>query len=61
MTEQTSNPRLLATLRDRLQGQVIAPSDAQYETARRGWNAAVGGHRSAMAVCADGEDVRLAL
>src|SRR5262245_56512284 len=61
MTEQPSNPRLVADLRARLQGHVISPKDAAYETARRIWNAAVDEHPLAIAVCVDAEDVRLAL
>jgi hypothetical protein len=61
MSEQPSNPKLLAELRGRLQGRTVTPEDPSYETARRVWNAAVDEHPLAIAECADAEDVQTAL
>ena len=52
---------LLAALRQRLHGDTLLPTDAGYALARRVWNAAIDRHPGAIVVCADAEDVALAL
>ena len=48
---------VVATLRARLRGQVITPSDAEYDGARRVWNARIDRFPGAIARCADASDV----
>jgi hypothetical protein len=50
---------LLAALR--LRGQTLLSTDVDYALARRVWNAAIDRHAGAIVVCADAEDVTLAL
>ncbi len=56
-----SNPALVTELRQHLQGQVLGAEDAGYALARRMWNGAIDQRPSAIALCADAEDVALAL
>lgn len=44
-------------LRQRLQGEVVLPTDAGYEQARAVWNGAIDKHPSAIVYCASADDV----
>ncbi len=62
--EQPLDPawtRAAEALRRQLRGSLVMPSDPQYPRARRVWNAAIDRRPSAIAVCADAEDVAWAL
>jgi FAD/FMN-containing dehydrogenase len=48
-------------LRQQLRGEVIAPSDAAYDEARRAWNGMVDRRPALIARCADAEDVATAI
>ena len=61
MTSPTDKTRMLDELRQRLSGTLLQPKDKTYPRARRLWNAAIDRHPVAIAVCADGEDVGLAV
>jgi len=52
---------LIATLRQRLRGPVLAPQDPDFGVARRVWNAAIDCRPAAIATCLDAEDVALAV
>ncbi len=52
---------LLAALRQRLRGQTLLSTDGDYAWARRVWNAAIDRRPGAIVVCADAEDLTLAL
>jgi hypothetical protein len=52
---------LVAALRGRLKGRVIAPDDPDFAAVRRVWNGAIDRRPSAIAQCADAEDVASAL
>ena len=58
---QTLPTRVATTLRQGLRGVLLEPNDSGYTLARRVWNAAIDRFPSAIAVCADAEDVTLAL
>src|SRR5207244_10762930 len=51
----------VSTLRARLRGPVISPSDAEYDAARRVWNASVNRFPGAIARCIDAVDVTAAI
>lgn len=51
----------VSALRARLRGTAILPGDDNYHVARRVWNGAIDRRPSAVVVCADAEDVALAL
>lgn len=51
----------IATLRNRLRGEVITPHDPPYEQARRVWNGSIDRHPAVIARCADAEDVQCAV
>lgn len=55
------NTSMLAALRTQLRGALVLPGDTAYEAARRGWNAAIDRRPSAIVICADSEDVVVAL
>lgn len=63
MTQMDSLPdtKAWAALRQNLHGTLLLPGEAAYAVARRVWNADIDRHPAAIAVCADGEDVTLAL
>jgi|SRR5579883_2926027 len=61
MSSRTDKAGLLVELRRRLSGMVLDPADKPYERARRVWNAAIDRRPAAIAVCADAEDVALAV
>jgi FAD/FMN-containing dehydrogenase len=44
-------------LRDAMTGEVIAPDDAEYDTARRVWNAGIDRHPAVIARCGSTADV----
>ncbi len=50
-------PAAVRKFADRLKGELILPTDARYETARRVWNHAVDLHPAIIARCAETEDV----
>ena len=52
---------VVTALRAQVRGDVIMPSDDAYAEARRVWNAAIDRRPSAIVVCADAEDVSLAV
>lgn len=60
-TVSTLDPRVSRELRERLRGTLVLPDDPSYTVARRVWNAAIDRYPSGIAVCADAEDVVLAL
>ena len=47
----------LASLRSRVRGPVLGPSDDGYDAARRVWNASIDRHPGAVARCLDAADV----
>lgn len=51
----------IASLRERLQGKVLLPDDANFALRRRVWNAAIDRRPAAIVSCADAEDVALAM
>lgn len=53
--------KLTAVLRENLRGPLVMPNELGYSIARRVWNAAVDCHPAAIAICADAEDVAIAL
>ena len=63
MNAQTSTigPAVLGALRSRLRGTTLLPGDGSYSAARQVWNAAIDRRPAAIVVCADAEDVALAL
>ncbi len=54
-------PTVIAALRQQLRGPILERHDAGYVPARRVWNAAINRRPGAIAVCADAEDVALAV
>jgi FAD/FMN-containing dehydrogenase len=52
---------LASALAERLAGNVIAPDDPKYETARRVWNGMIDARPAVIARCADADDVATAL
>jgi FAD/FMN-containing dehydrogenase len=52
---------ITAALRQHLRGTLLLPGESAYFLARRVWNAAIDRHPSAIMICADAEDVALAL
>jgi hypothetical protein len=54
-------PAVIAALRQQLRGTVLGPHDAGYVAARRVWNAAISRRPGAIVVCADAEDIALAV
>jgi hypothetical protein len=54
-------PTVLRELRARLRGTTIVPTDEGYAVARRVWNGAIDRYPSAIVVCADAEDVSMAV
>ncbi len=54
-------PAVIAALRQQLRGAILEPHDALYASARRVWNAAISRRPGAIAVCADAEDIALAV
>jgi FAD/FMN-containing dehydrogenase len=58
---QSLSASVLNALRAQVRGATIIPSDDAYTTARRVWNGAIDRHPSAIIVCADAEDVSIAL
>jgi FAD/FMN-containing dehydrogenase len=52
---------VVSALRSRLRGATLLPADALYGAARHVWNGAIDRHPSAIIVCADAEDVSLAV
>jgi FAD/FMN-containing dehydrogenase len=61
MTVQHIAPDLAAALAEHLVGRVVAPGDAEYETARRVWNGMIDKRPAAIARCADADDVATAV
>lgn len=55
------DPAILADLRRHFCGNLLTPQDAGYHPARRVWNASVDRLPGLIAVCADAEDVAVAL
>jgi FAD/FMN-containing dehydrogenase len=55
------NPAIVLALRSRLRGTTVVPSDPEYSTARRVWNAAIDRQPAGIVTCADSADVALAL
>jgi FAD/FMN-containing dehydrogenase len=55
------DPRVLTTLETRLQGTLIRPGDASYESQRRVWNGSIDRYPACIARCADAADVATAL
>jgi hypothetical protein len=55
------DPRVLTTLETRLQGTLIRPGDASYESQRRVWNGSIDRYPASIARCADASDVATAL
>src|SRR5260370_3901107 len=58
---QTVDAGAMRVLRDLLTGDVFAPSDADYDSARSIWNGAIDRKPSVVARCANAEDVGRAL
>src|ERR1700685_3379911 len=58
---QSLSASVLNALRAQVRGATIIPSDDAYTAARRVWNGAIDRHPSAIIVCADAEDVSIAL
>src|SRR6185437_14453399 len=54
-------PKVANSLRQHLRGTLVLPDDPAYPIARRVWNAAIDRHPSGIAICADAEDVVMAL
>jgi FAD binding domain len=54
-------PAVIAALRQQLRGSILEPHDAGFVPARRVWNAAISRRPGAIAVCADAEDIALAV
>jgi FAD binding domain len=52
---------VLAALRKQLRGPTLLPGDPHYSVGRRVWNASIDRHPGAIVVCADAEDVALAV
>jgi hypothetical protein len=52
---------ILTALRTKLGGTIILPRDEEYATARRVWNAAIDRRPAGIVVCADAEDVSIAV
>ncbi|HEY5140486.1 MAG TPA: FAD-dependent oxidoreductase, partial [Methylococcales bacterium] len=48
---------LVASLRERFQGEIIRPSDAGYDDARKIWNAMIDKHPALIARCKNNKDV----
>lgn len=61
MTSQTDKVGMINDLRQRLTGNLLEPGDRRYERGRRVWNASIDRWPAAIAVCADAEDVALAV
>jgi FAD/FMN-containing dehydrogenase len=61
MTSETDIARMIDELSQRLSGTLLQPGDPRYPRARRVWNAAIDRRPAAIAVCADAEDVALAV
>jgi FAD/FMN-containing dehydrogenase len=55
------DPAAIASLGQRLRGNIIQPDDSGYALARRVWNGAIDRRPGAIAICADAEDVALAI
>src|SRR4029450_13678152 len=55
------DPRVLTTLETRLQGTLIRPGDASYESQRRVWNGSIDRYPAGIARCADAADVTTSL
>src|SRR5690348_10945745 len=53
--------KVTTSLRQHLRGMLVLPEDPTYPVARRVWNAAIDRRPAGIAVCADAEDVVLAL
>jgi FAD/FMN-containing dehydrogenase len=54
-------PKVADSLRQHLRGTLVLPDDPTYPIARRVWNAAIDRHPAGIAICADAEDVVVAL
>ena len=52
---------VIAKLRARVRGEVIGPSDARYERARRVWNGRMNRYPALIVYCADPDDVLTAI
>jgi FAD/FMN-containing dehydrogenase len=59
--QRTAPTHLSAALAERLAGEVIAPGHPEYETARRLWNGMIDKRPTAIARCADADDVATAV
>jgi hypothetical protein len=56
-----TNTEFVSALRAAIQGRIIDPGEAGFDTARRAWNASVDEYPAAIAVCANAGDVAAAL
>lgn len=60
-TQSTAEPKVVETLTRRLRGAMLRPTDGRFAVSRRVWNAAIDRHPAAIVLCADAEDVALAV
>jgi NAD(P)-dependent dehydrogenase (short-subunit alcohol dehydrogenase family) len=61
MPVQTTAIDLAALLAEHLTGDVIAPENPEYDTARRVWNGMIDRRPAVIARCADADDVAAAV
>jgi FAD/FMN-containing dehydrogenase len=54
-------PAVISALRQQLRGQILEPHEGGYLPSRRVWNAAISRRPAAIVVCADAEDIALAV
>jgi FAD/FMN-containing dehydrogenase len=61
MNPTTQSPTLIRELADQVDGEVVGPDDAQYDTVRKVWNGAIDRHPAAMVRCGSAADVVAAI